>query len=239
MLAFKDLKIKVGGRLLFESQDFELKGGVIALVGRNGVGKSTLLKTATGLHKEFEGKIMLNDKPINAYTRNELAKEISIVHAKNNIFGNHSGRDVLLLGRLPYQNVFAKTKKDDLRIVNQIIEELDLASIADLEFSSLSDGEKQLIMIGKALAQETKVILLDEPGAFLDLVNRFKLKALIKRIATEQRKLILYSTHDIQGLESQVNHVLLITQKKLIMLNDPHQFESTILSSFGLKSDEI
>jgi iron complex transport system ATP-binding protein len=242
MLAFKQLKIKVGARHLFAAERIILQSGIIALVGRNGTGKSTLLKTIMGLHREFTGEILVDDQSIDRFSPAALAKEIAIVYSKSSIFGSHSGRDVLMLGRLPYQNAFAIITEDDRQQVNEIIELLQLEKFIDQEFSVLSDGEKQLIMIGRAVVQDTKIILLDEPAAFLDLVNRHKLMQVLQGIAKSTQKLILFSTHQLDILPKVCKAVLLIDEKELRIIEDPTTIIPTIYESFGmnnLETDEV
>ncbi|MFT5822815.1 MAG: iron complex transport system ATP-binding protein [Crocinitomix sp.] len=242
MLAFNQLKIAAGARHLFAVDRLQLQSGIVALVGRNGTGKSTFLKTIIGLHHDFSGEILVDNKSIESYRQADLAKEIAIVYSKSSIFGSHTGRDVLMLGRLPYQNAFAKETAADREQVSQIIDLLQLEKFIDQEFSVLSDGEKQLIMIGRAVVQDTKIILLDEPAAFLDLVNRHKLMQVLQGIARSSEKLILFSTHQMDILPKVCQAVLLIDQNELRLIEDPKTFIPTIYKSFGmdnLETDEV
>jgi len=234
LLNLSNIEIRVSDRSLFNLVDLKLTKGLIALVGRNGTGKSTFLKTILGEHQNYCGEIRLNNIELSKIEKSERAKLISVVYSKPEIFGNHTVREVLLLGRLPYQNLFAKVTEKDIQVVEKIIVLLELESFIDKEFLILSDGEKQMVMIGRALVQDTQIILLDEPGAFLDVVNRYKLSDVLKKIVAETNKLIIYSTHHIDLLESHCNAVLLISEGKMIALNEPNQFLPKIKQTFGI-----
>ncbi len=235
MLIFKQLIISTHEkRILFKAEDIELEAGIVALVGRNGAGKSTLFKTIMGLHALQEGRIDIEGKDIRTHRRDELAKKVAIVFSKSTVFGNHTGRDLLYLGRLPYQNMFSKRTAVDNQIVDQIIELLDLSDFVDREFMQMSDGEKQLMMIGRAMAQDTPIILLDEPNAFLDLVNRHRVMKVLQKIGNEARKLVLFSTHEIDFLPQICQSVLLIEEGNLLQIKEKDQFISKIHTSFGL-----
>ncbi len=235
MLSFKDVILKVDKRELVTLPNLQLNRGVVALIGRNGTGKSTLLRTIVGLHTHFSGQIELNGESITKLSPVKLAKTISFVNTKPLLFGRHTAREVLILGRLPHQNFLATLTKKDNQIVDEIIELLALNELANQLFSTLSDGEKQLVMIGRALVQETPVLLLDEPGAFLDLVNRRSLMELIAKIAAEQNKLVFFSTHQIDYLPEFCDAILLIDKKNIKKIDDPTAFITTVEEAFHLK----
>ncbi|WP_051568691.1 ABC transporter ATP-binding protein [Crocinitomix catalasitica] len=237
MLKFKNVHIKTDGGPLFQIQDLELKDGLVALMGRNGAGKSTLIKSILGNKSLFEGTITLDNKNIGDFAAKDLAKLISVVATKPTLFGNHSGREVLNLGRLPYQNLMAKLTAEDKVKVDEIIALLNLGKFSDRRFTDLSDGEKQMIMIGRAMVQDTQLILLDEPSAFLDLVNRHQLMKLMREIVDKTGKLILFSTHQTDDLEKYCDTVLLIEKGQLLNLKNPATFKADIYKSFGL--DEV
>ncbi len=234
MLEFVDISISAGSKKLFDLEKLHLQKGVVALVGRNGSGKSTFIRTILGEHIAYTGSVKLYNRSINEITAGEKAKLISVVYSKPQIFGNHLVDDVLLLGRLPHQNLFSKTSEQDLEKVEEIKSLLKINSWSKKSFQILSDGEKQLVMIGRSLVQDTPVILMDEPAAFLDIVNRYELSLLLKKIADQTGKLIICSTHQLDRIESDCDGLLLIAYQKMNYHNQPGEFLKTINAAFGI-----
>lgn len=235
MLELKDIKIQVGERNLFHlSGSLKIGAGVYALVGRNGAGKSTLLRTISGLHQNFKGEIFFQDQNIREWEGRERAQKIAVVFPKSEVFGRHTVKDILLLGRLPYQGLLAVPTSTDFQVMDRVASELGLTQWLHREFNSLSDGERQLVMIGRALVQDTPVILMDEPAAFLDMVNRFELGQLLKKVAEKTGKLILCSTHQVERIESDFHGILLIAQNELKFVEDPPQFLPVIRKTFNI-----
>ena len=235
MLGLNQLEIRVENRVLFAAGDIRFDKGLIALVGRNGAGKSTFLRTIMGGHGNYSGTVSLNGKTLQNYSRLELAKKIAMVYSKTALFGKHTGRQVIALGRLPYQNMFAQTTAEDQNKIEEIVQLLNIEHFVDRSFSNLSDGERQLIMIGRAMAQKTPIILLDEPGAFLDLVNKHKLMNVLREITEKTDRLILFSTHEVGFLEEFCSKVLLIGNGEMKVLEDRKTYVSTIYDSFGIE----
>jgi iron complex transport system ATP-binding protein len=234
LLELNDISISAGSKKLFDLEKLQLQKGVIALVGRNGSGKSTFIRTLLGEHANYKGSIKLNGKNMNEIGASEKARLISVVYSRPQIFGSHLVDDVLLLGRLPHQNLFSKANTHDLEKVNQIKILLKIDSWSDKAFQILSDGEKQLVMIGRALVQDTPVILMDEPAAFLDIVNRYELSVLLKKVADQTGKLIICSTHQLDRIESDCDGLLLIANQKMSYSNDSVEFLKTINTAFGI-----
>ena len=234
MLKFKNIELVAGKKELFKLCDLELHKGLYALVGRNGVGKSSLIKAILNEFELRKGEISLNNKELNFYTRLDLAKNVAVVYSRVEIFGDLIVKDIILLGRLPYQNLFAKTQDEDLEMVKVVAEDLGITNLLVRKFNRLSDGEKQLVMIARAFVQDTPLILLDEPSAFLDLVNRNILIQLLNKYATSKNKLIIFSTHDIDLLDKYCDGVLFINEQKLKLLDKSLSFLKQIKESFNL-----
>ena len=175
------------------------QGELTALVGPNGCGKSTLLRTLAGLQASQSGTIYLGDKELNIRTMSahERAKTISLVLTDTVHLMYASVEQLVETGRHPYTSFSGKLNLEDKRLVAMALKAVKLEHLKNRMFSELSDGERQRVMIAKALAQDTPIILLDEPTSFLDLPNRIEILLLLKNLAHEMHKCILLSTHEI------------------------------------------
>lgn len=183
---------------LFTVDDLILEAGnMYALMGKNGCGKTTLLQTLLGEQKLLGGSIEINSTQIQALNAKEKTKYLSFVPSKFNGVQHLSVKDLITLGRAPFTNVLGKLSKQDKQRVDEILNLLNLENLQSKSSHLISDGERQKAMIGKALAQEAAVIVLDEPTAFLDYSNRLKTIKLLKKIAKEEKKLVLFSTHNV------------------------------------------
>jgi iron complex transport system ATP-binding protein len=172
-------------------------GEVTCLLGLNGSGKSTLLRTFCGFQPPMAGEILLSGKPLKAYTQAELSLAIGVVLTEKTNAGGITVYELASLGRHPYTGFFGRLKKHDREVITQSLEAAGIAHKAHNCLAELSDGERQKAMIAKTLAQECPVILLDEPTAFLDVTGRIETLILLRKLAREQHKAILLSTHDI------------------------------------------
>ncbi|MDR0748402.1 MAG: ABC transporter ATP-binding protein [Tannerellaceae bacterium] len=172
-------------------------GEVTCLLGLNGAGKSTLLRTLGGFQKALGGEVFLLGKPLSAFSPAELSLATGVVLTEKAHAGGITVYELVSLGRHPYTGFFGLLKRRDREIIEQSIEAAGIAHKASCYVAELSDGERQKTMIAKALAQQCPIILLDEPTAFLDVTSRIETMALLRKLAREQRKAILLSTHDI------------------------------------------
>ena len=232
MFIVEDISIALGAVRQISSQSFSMEKGLWALVGRNGSGKSTFLTTLIGQKSVKTGQVYWNKKSIYNYSLSAKSKIISVVYTKPEIFGNYNVDEVIRLGRLPYQSLLGITQSNDQEIINNIINALELEALRSNQFESLSDGEKQLVMVGRALAQETKCIVLDEPTAFLDLINRRKMINLLYSISQKMNKLIIFSTHDVELISKYCNGLIWIDQDKIETSEASDKFDQIISNLF-------
>ena len=219
MIQFQSLSLGYGSRILIDSLSATVKSGELtALVGRNGTGKSTLLRAITGLGERIGGDILLGDKSIDSLSTAELATMVAFVTTDKVRIANLRCRDVVALGRAPYTNWIGRMQEQDEEIVMRSMELVGMSDYADKTMDRMSDGECQRIMIARALAQQTPIILLDEPTAFLDMPNRYELCTLLQRLAHEEQKCILFSTHELDIALALCDSIALISPPQLHLL---------------------
>ena len=219
MIRFQSLSLGYGSRILIDSLSATVKSGELtALVGRNGTGKSTLLRAITGLGERKGGDILLGDKSIDSLSTAEFATMVAFVTTDKVRIANLRCRDVVALGRAPYTNWIGRMQEQDEEIVMRSMELVGMSNYADKTMDRMSDGECQRIMIARALAQQTPIILLDEPTAFLDMPNRYELCTLLQRLAHEEQKCILFSTHELDIALALCDSIALISPPQLHLL---------------------
>lgn len=187
---------------------------VTALIGRNGAGKSTLIKTLTGFLPPVKGEILVEGKNILQYSRKELSKIISLVSTDPHSAGGLRLRELVSLGRIPYTGRMGILSREDKEKINRALETLRLDHKAESFVSDLSDGERQRGMIARGLVQETPIIILDEPFAFLDVAARLEITDMISCLAKDEDKAILFSTHEVGEALKNVENVWMFISGK-------------------------
>ncbi|MCA0931507.1 ABC transporter ATP-binding protein [Lutimonas saemankumensis] len=204
-------------KLISTNLDLTLnKGELICLIGKNGIGKSTLIRTLSKMQPRLSGEILLNNINIDTYSRIELAKNIGLVLTEKIPASNLTVYELIALGRQPYTNWIGKLTDEDISQINKALENSDLAGLAHERCDKLSDGQLQRAMICRALAQNTEIIILDEPTAHLDVQHKIETFRLLKNIAHKLDRAILISTHEIQ-LATQISDKLwLMTEDGII-----------------------
>ena len=181
------------GKLNLSAAECEL----VALMGRNGTGKSTLLRTIARLQPVISGEATIAGKPLGQYSRNELAGLLSFVSTEPVGVSHLTVRQLVSFGRFPHTNWIGKLTAEDVALVEEAMQLVGITSLGDKNLHEISDGERQRAMIARTLAQDTDLILLDEPTAFLDMPNKYEIIHLLHRLTRTKRKTILFSTHDL------------------------------------------
>lgn len=191
------------------------KATLTCLLGPNGAGKSTLIRTLTGIQKPLAGAVHLDGSELSSFTQKELAKKISLVLTDRLAPGNLTAFALVSLGRFPYTSWLGQLSKADKKLIQHAMEVTGTLAFADRHIGELSDGERQKVMIARALVQDTKMIILDEPTAHLDLPNRMEVFHLLQQLAHESGKAILMSTHELDMALMGADQLWLINEKQV------------------------
>jgi len=192
-------------------------GEMVCLLGPNGSGKSTLLRTLAGLQPPMDGIVWMGSQNVMELTRSDLAQQLAVVLTEKPSAGMLRVYDLVALGRIPYSNLFGRLKEVDHQVVRQSLEQVHLMEYQDRLLTELSDGEAQRVMIARALAQESEVIILDEPTVHLDLPTRIEVLSILHRLSRETGKAILLSTHEL--------NLALQLADSVWLLNDAHHLQ--------------
>lgn len=176
-------------------------GTLVCLVGINGIGKSTLIRTIAGFQPSLAGQVLVGRDdsfaPIAAMSSSELARTIGVVLTSHSEMSNLTVYDVVSFGRTPYTGLMGTLSESDRQAIDEAVRLVGIGNLSGRNVSDLSDGERQKVMIAKTLAQQTPVIILDEPSAFLDYPSKEELMRILGRLAHDERKTILLSSHDL------------------------------------------
>lgn len=189
-------------------------GSMVSLLGTNGSGKSTLLRTMSGIQPALSGEVLIMGRAIGEYTSRELAHTLSMVLTERPRLEDMDVEALVGLGRAPYTDFWGRLRADDRAAVADAIEMTGIGDLSRRKVETLSDGERQKVMIAKALAQHTPVIFLDEPTAFLDYPSKVEVMMLLRRIAHERGKTIFMSTHDLD-MALQISDVLWLIDRNI------------------------
>ncbi|MGH2667021.1 ABC transporter ATP-binding protein [Flavobacterium sp.] len=214
-------KTKKSAVTVAENLDFNFQEGkLITLIGANGIGKSTLLRTLTGLQKPLLGEVFLNDKNIQTYSASDLAQNLSMVLTEKLPPSNLSVFELVALGRQPYTNWIGKLSPLDIEKVIHAIQLTEIEHLSEKKHHEISDGQLQKVLIARALAQDTPLIILDEPTTHLDLLHKVSLFKLLKKLTEGTGKCILFSTHDID-LAIQLSDEMVVMTKDEVVQDQP------------------
>jgi iron complex transport system ATP-binding protein len=227
LLSTRDLEIgyingKPARKVVGSELNLELKQGeFVCLVGPNGAGKSTLLRTLTGLQPALDGEILLVGKKLAQFSRKELANEISVVLTSPIEVGAMTVKELVAMGRYPFTGLFDRMTEKDWDVVRQSLEMVGMQGFEERMIHKLSDGERQKVMIARALAQEPRILVLDEPTAYLDLPGRVVVLGLLHDLAFGHDKAVLTSTHDLDLALRHADRIWLMDDEGQIIQGAP------------------
>ena len=216
-------------------------GELVSLIGANGCGKSTLIRTLAGLQPALGGSIQIDGNNLASMDRKTRAQKMSVVLTDNISVTNTTVYDIVALGRFPYTNWYGTLSARDEEIILQSIQTVGLQDFAYRNIDTLSDGERQRVMIAKALAQDTSLILLDEPTAHLDVQNRIEVMNLLKQLTTVSNKAILLSTHELHLALNVSDSVWIMKKGQPLLCGTPRQMmeKGEIAKAFNLSETQI
>jgi len=221
ILSFDDLEIGFVSRklrrvLLPPIKGTANKGELIAVIGKNGIGKSTLLRTITGLQHFISGNMTLDGKSLIEYPRIQLASKVGYISTEIVKVSNMRVCDLVSLGRFPYTNWLGRISDADEKAINEAIIKTGMTEFRERPISELSDGERQKAMIAMLLAQDTNLLVMDEPTAFLDISSKFEIIHLMHELTRSREKTIVFSTHDFATAVSQADKIWLLKNQGLL-----------------------
>lgn len=213
-------------------------GQLISLVGANGVGKSTLLRTLTGIQKPLHGTVFLNENNIHEIPSTDLAQELSLVLTEKLPANNLTVYEIIALGRQPYTNWLGQLSETDHQKIKQAIALTQIEHLTTKKHHEISDGQLQIVLIARALAQDTPIIILDEPTTHLDLVHKVSVFKLLKRLSSETNKCILFSTHDVD-LAIQLSDQMIVMTEDQVHQDQPCNLITQGVFNALFKDDSI
>lgn len=206
------------------------QGELVCILGKNGIGKTTLLRTLTKVQPKLSGNIILKNKSLDKYSALDLSKSVSLVLTEKIPPSNLTVYELIALGRQPYTNWLGNLTQEDKNQINFAIEQTNLQELINNRCDELSDGQLQRVMICRALAQNTEIIILDEPTAHLDIQHKIETFKLLQYLAHQLNKTVLISTHEIQLALQMGDHLWLMTNKELISGKPEYLIEKDLIN---------
>ena len=220
----KDLAVGYDGKPLISEIGFHVcRGQILTLIGPNGSGKSTILKTIVGQLRSIAGVIMMDGEDIRQRSRNDVAKRMAILMTERLQPELMTCRDMVSTGRYPYTGRLGLLSEEDKAIVQDALEQVDAVSIAERAFTNISDGQRQRILLARALCQQPEVIILDEPTSFLDIRYKLELLSILKRMVREKNLAVIMSLHELDLAERVSDIVICVSGDHIDRIGPPEE----------------
>lgn len=216
------LSVGYGRKVIVDGIEFEVKQGeILTLIGPNGAGKSTVLKTIAGYLKRLDGTVMVGNRDMLEFSEKEMAKRLSVVLTERISPELMTCREVVETGRYPYTGSFGLLTEKDRAVVENAIEKVSMQDYADVDFSSVSDGQRQRVMLARAICQEPQILILDEPTSYLDIHHKIQFLEILRSLAKEKQMAVILSMHELDFAEKISDYVLCIKGGKITLSGTP------------------
>jgi len=241
VLRFEDVALNFGEREVLKGVDLEVpEGAVVALAGRNGAGKTTLLRIASRVLRPTAGRIWVGGAPIDRLSRRELAKQLAVVPQDTPVSFPFRVIEVVLMGRSPHLGALGFESRADVALAREVMERVGIEAFADRSILDLSGGERQLVLIARALTQQPRVLLLDEPTAHLDLAHRVAVLDLVRDFARDGRSALVIS-HDLSLSARASDGLALLAEGRVLDSGRPVDVltPENLMIAFGIHADVI
>jgi iron complex transport system ATP-binding protein len=240
-LRFERVGVRLGGVEVLRGVDLAVAPGeVVGLLGRNGAGKTTLLRTATRVIAPDAGSVQVDGDPVTALSRRELARRVAVVPQETHVPFPFRVAEVVLMGRTPHLGAFAFESLADLERAHQALERMGVAHLADRSILEVSGGERQLVMVARALVQDPRALLFDEPTAFLDLAHRVQVLGAVRELARDGRAALVV-THDLTLAARFCDRLALLTEGRVLAAGPPAQVldPQRLLQAYGVEAQVV
>jgi len=240
-LAFEGISYEIEGRTILRGLDLVVdRGEIVVLAGSNGAGKTTLLRIASRVLRPDAGRVRLRGRDADELSRRELARAIAVVPQDVQVSFPFRAGEVVLMGRAPHLGTFGYESRADLALAEEAMERVGIADLADRSILELSGGERQLVLIARALAQDPDVLLLDEPTAHLDLRHRIQVLSLVREFAAGGRSALVVS-HDLSLAARSCDRIGLLEGGSLLAVGSPHSVLTgpNLQRAFGIDAEIV
>jgi len=223
MLQVNHISVDLGNKQIINNLSFSFETGILVILGLNGSGKTTLLRSIAGLLKLQNGTIQIADINIDTLSRHKISRLISFVPQEFTTIFDFSVEEMILFGRTPYIKTLNLPSSYDYKVVYSIMHEMNIENLKNRKFNELSGGEKRLVLISMTLAQDTEILLFDEPTSFLDIKNAMLIIEKLKKLSTELKKTLIITMHDLNETIMLANKVLMICDYGIYKFGGVHE----------------
>lgn len=224
VISADSLSVGYEKNIIVSGINFEVKQGeILTLIGPNGAGKSTALKTLAGYLESLAGKIIIVGKDAHKISASEMSQKLSVLLTERIRPDLMTCREVVETGRYPYTGKFGLLSEHDKKIVNNAIEAVEISDLSDMDFNSVSDGQKQRVMLARAICQEPEILILDEPTSYLDIRHKIVFFEILRRLVSEREIAVILSIHELNFAEKISDKVLCIKDGKIIRAGEPKE----------------